>query len=511
MTKCPAVMRRLADNRMDLDGIAEWAAECDTKGYAIGFTMDSGRAFGDVIRDVLAAGRASFGLRNALYSAVRDIEQTVPVQMFTPANSWGFSYNRTFANLPHGLRVSFTNPEANGQQDIRTVYADGYNAGNATRFESLDLRMVIDPDAAWRLGRYHLSVIWNRLTQYSFQADIEHMVCERGDLIHVAHDITGWGVAWGRVKSINGNQVTLDGPVTMESGKTYQFRVRKDTLVQDLRQVSTGAGDHQTLTLASTISGMSPGDLYEVGEVQHGVAALVVRKIEPGDDLTATITAVDAASAVWTSDAGTPPTFVSDITGKSWCAAPPPPVVMIRSGDSAPDDAGIIKAVTGVSSEPKGGIFRLPVSGGCVVVESFLPDMRRAGNVLVGDTLAMGDPDSLADRTGTVTYSQPVSQPCVEVITETGIVLRCSISAPIPTECDGIVLAPNLAGKRVGVRDGNGTRWEAVTRIRGIGLRMVQHISVNDGCFWAGAEQGRYILHHNKRAREDGRGVSRDL
>lgn len=234
MTQCQAVNRRLADARMDLAGIVDWAAECEDKGYKIGFVMDSGRAFFDIIADVLAAGRASFGLRNSLYSAVRDISQTVPVQMFTPANSWGFSYTRTFADLPHALRVSFTNPEASYQQDTRTVYADGYSADGAggttaaTRFEELDLRMVTDPDAAWKLGKYHLAVIYYRPNQYTLQADIEHMVCERGDLIHVAHDVTGWGVAWGRVVAINGEEVTLDGPVTLESGKDYAFRIRKD-------------------------------------------------------------------------------------------------------------------------------------------------------------------------------------------------------------------------------------------------------------------------------------------
>lgn len=106
------------------------------------------------------------------------------------------------------------------------------------------------------------------------------------------------------------------------------------------------------------------GDLFVVGEVNRGVAELIVRKIEPGDDLTATITAVDAAPDVWTADSGTPPAFVSDISGKAWCSAPAAPVVHIRSGDSAPDDAGVIKAQTGIGSQPGGGIYRLPIDSG---------------------------------------------------------------------------------------------------------------------------------------------------
>jgi hypothetical protein len=366
MTQCPAVMRRVGDARMDLKGICDWASECDAKGYKIGFAMDAGRAFGDVLRDVLAAGRASFGLRNGLYSAVRDIQQTVPVQMFTPANSWGFSYSRSFAEPPHALRVKFTNPEANDQQDVCLVYWDGYSADGAggtqvaTRFEELDLSMVIDPDAAWRLGRYHLAVMWLRPTQYSFQADIEHMVCERGDLINVAHDITGWGVAWGRVKAVSGTSITLDGPVTLEAGKTYQLQVRSGTDgSQATANVTTGAGDAQTLTLDTGIG--NPGDLFVLGEVNRVTTALLVRAIDPSDGLNATLTCVDAAPGVWSADSGTPPTFVSQITGTAWCAPPDLPVVTIRAGDSAPDDAGVIHAQTGVSAPPQPGIHRVPI------------------------------------------------------------------------------------------------------------------------------------------------------
>jgi hypothetical protein len=184
------------------------------------------------------------------------------------------------------------------------------------------------------------------------------MVCERGDLIHVAHDITSWGLAWGRVKAVSGTTATLDGPVTLEAGKTYELRIRGADNAQEVATVTSAAGDTQVLTLASAIG--SPGDLFVLGEVTRGVAQLMVRSIEPGDDLSATITCVDAAPAVWTADSGTPPEFVSDISGKAWCAAPDPPVVTIRAGDSAPDDAGVIHAQTGVSIPQQGGVYRNP-------------------------------------------------------------------------------------------------------------------------------------------------------
>lgn len=370
LTQCPAVARRLADDRVDYaDTFAQWAAECDAKGYVTSFVMDSARALGDIDADVLSAGRAAFGLRNGKYAVIRDVEQGVPVQMFTPANSSGFSYSRSFLDLPHALRVNFTNPEADYQSDVVVVYADGYSADGAggtqvaTRFEQLDAKQVVDPGAAWKLGKYHLSVAYNRPTQYTWTADIEQLVCERGDLVNVAHDITGWGVAWGRVTAVNGATVTLDGPVALEAGKTYVFRIRRDDLVQVTQTINDITGN--VATLAGAIAGMQPGDLFEVGEVNRGTAQLLVTKIEPSNDLSATLTGVDAAPAVWTSDTGTPPPFVSDITGKSWCAPPDPPVVTIRTGTAAPDYAGITRPVIGIGSGGGGGgIVRIGAGGG---------------------------------------------------------------------------------------------------------------------------------------------------
>lgn len=382
LTRCPAVVRSLADSRLDLDYIAAWAAECTAKGLTIGFVMDSGRALIDIARDVLAAGRASFGVRNGKYSAVRDLAQSVPVQMFTPKNSSGFNYARAFANLPHALKVTFTNPEANWQKDVAVVYWDGYNAGNATRFEELDLSMVTDPGAAWRLGRYYLAVMYNRPVTYTFVADVENLVCERGDLITVGHDIVGWGVAYGRVKSVNGNSITLDEAVQLDPAKSYVIRVRRSDNVQ----VSAGSTafyswDSTWITfdndtdvdsivaptrtfLTGGLAGVQAGDLFVIGETMNEVAKLVVKTVEPGSDLSATITAVDYSDAVINADAGTPPAFVSGITGKLWCSAPDAPQLNIRVSTSAANDAGLTHNEAGVSAGNGGGIYRLPVFEG---------------------------------------------------------------------------------------------------------------------------------------------------
>lgn len=369
MTRCPAVVRQLADARLDLQAFSDWADECTAKGYSIGFVMDSARALGDVLNDVFAAGRASRGMRNGLYAPIRDVSQSTPIQMFTPANSWGFEYARAFADLPHALKVTFTNTQANYQQDVMIVYADGYNSDGsggltaATRFESLDLRQVIDPDAVWRLARYHLSVMYNRPTTYTLNVDIEHMVCERGDMVHVAHDVIGWGITWGRINAVSGSTVTLDGEVTLEAGKTYAIRVRRADNSQVTETITSSAGTYETLTLATALASGDVGNVFIVGEVNKTIVQLLVKSIQPNADDSAKLAFVDYSTDVLNSDSGTPPTFVSSINGKPWCEAPDAPIVSIRADSSAPDDAGVINATAGISSAPPSGIHRIPIWG----------------------------------------------------------------------------------------------------------------------------------------------------
>lgn len=99
-----------------------------------------------------------------------------------------------------------------------------------------------------------------------------------------------------------------------------------------------------------------------LGEVNHGTADLIVKSVKPSDNLTANIVFVDAAPSVLTADSGTPPTFVSQITGKAWCDAPDPPQLqLIVTG--TPDDSGGFQPGVGVSMPPQSGILR-PRGGG---------------------------------------------------------------------------------------------------------------------------------------------------
>ncbi|MES2298086.1 MAG: hypothetical protein V4582_13660 [Pseudomonadota bacterium] len=139
-------------------------------------------------------------------------------------------------------------------------------------------------------------------------------------------------------------------------------------------------------------------------------------------------------------------------------------------------------------------------SGGCVHVDSLLPDGTKAGDIKVGSAMLLSDEKTLKCGAGVVSFSERKKAPGFRITTISGVTLVCSDSAPIPTP-EGLVLAPALAGKSVAVRrdEGNDSRssWEAVKSVESIGEIDIQHITVGNKCFWAGEKANGFILHHN--------------
>jgi hypothetical protein len=124
-----------------------------------------------------------------------------------------------------------------------------------------------------------------------------------------------------------------------------------------------------------------------------------------------------------------------------------------------------------------------------------------ACEVRAGDVLVTADPVTLAPGRAVVRYSEPKLQPCVGVVLADRS-LHCSRSAPLPTPT-GLSDAPDVEGLAVAALHDGEARWDRVLGVYDRGMREVQHIDIDNGCFWAGG-----VLHHNKQANitaQDGR------
>ena len=299
-----------------LDDLADWATANTAGDRYYDEVVDYRTSVFDALTVSCGVGRAALSNRDGKWTVILEQAAPTPVQYFTPRNSWGFNSVKKFLHFPHAFKVRFNSEDSGYQEDEMIVYDTGYDSGSATDFEVLQLQGITDADQAWRTGKYTLAALRLRPELYTFNADVEHIVAQRGDHILASHDIPLWGNSYGRITDINGNIVTTDEAVDLDGGTSYVMRVRLDdgtSVIEDL--TAQGGADLYTHTFTPSIpAGIQVGDLYMIGEVGSETQELVVISVVPTGDLAAKIVCVDHNADILTADEGTPPVFDPNIT-----------------------------------------------------------------------------------------------------------------------------------------------------------------------------------------------------
>ena len=327
--------RGLVDARLDIEKLQDWHDFNVANGFEFNMIRDFQSSVWDTAADIAAAGRGSPSQNDGKWSVVFDEEQTVPVQHFTPRNSWGFEAEKKFPDQPHAFRVRFNNREKDWRQDERIVYADGYTSANAEDFDGLDGPGITDPDHIWKFARFSLAQAELRPERWMFNTDFEYIVARRGDLVIITHDVLLVGLASGRIKSVsvdgssNVTGIVSDEVLTMESGKDYGISIRTVTDAEITAQVVTSVGGQTTITFTTPIPAASApvaGDLFGFGILGSETIEGLLLSIEPMGELSARLTCIPASPAVYSSDTGSIPAFDSKLT-----ALPGVPVAIIAN------------------------------------------------------------------------------------------------------------------------------------------------------------------------------------
>lgn len=222
-------------DKLDLPSIQAWHAYCNgtnPKGiiYQFNSVLSDAKSVLDTLRDICSAGRASPVFKDGKWGVNIDQEKSTIVQHFSPHNSWGFEGSKALPKFPDAIKTTIPDETNSYQSREIVVYNTGKNNTSAKLFETISLPGITNIDLAIDHIRWHMAQAKLRPEVYTFNTDIEYLVCNRGDRVVVAHDVPMWGTGSGRVKTrLSSKLFDIDEPVSIDSSKNYTIRIRSNT------------------------------------------------------------------------------------------------------------------------------------------------------------------------------------------------------------------------------------------------------------------------------------------
>lgn len=315
------------DHEIDWPAWAEFYAWCRDQGLHYDEPIDSPITRGEMANRICAAAHARPCKINGRLSVIIDKPRTgeAPSQVFTPRNVRNFRWTKTFPAEVHAARIGFANAENGWQTDEVTLYLDGFNAENATKFETLELPGKTDPDEIRKVGRQYINNALSQVETFSFEMDAESLTATLGAYVVVQHDVMATGRGAARVLSLVMESedpeadvagVILDAPIATDAGPTLGAQWRKIVTeggwarfeVANETAVSRDPEDPRAFTFAEprpVATSPAIGDVFLVGETAQVSLEALVKSIAPEINDQASLTLAPYAGERFVVD-GTP-------------------------------------------------------------------------------------------------------------------------------------------------------------------------------------------------------------
>lgn len=308
----------------DEAGVSLWRQRCAASDFTCDMVVE-GLDIADLLRVVSSTGYARL-YRSERWGVIQDQSRVneSPVQIFSPRNSNGFAWQKAFPRLPAGFRVNFREEDNEYDTDQIIIYRNNTD-GSGQRLEQLTYDGLVRKSDVIRRATFDLRQAEARGTFYSFTAPAESIVCRRGSLIGVNHDILTRHSGSARISDvfIDGGAATgvrLDAPVEIKNepdilntadilqvddvlqiGVQTAVGIRSDDGTISVRALlnSTEESDELEFEDPLPLSLIREGNLVVVGLRGSEYKRLIVSEIVPGRDLEASFVCVDEASEIF--------------------------------------------------------------------------------------------------------------------------------------------------------------------------------------------------------------------
>lgn len=218
---------RLADEFLDLEGLAELAAELENEGVFFDWVFDTKGTAWETARSIAKIARGVPILNGSKLTIVRERPQVLPVAMFTPENiirdSFNYEMKLREAESHDSIEAEYINAETWLPETVLCVIpGDTGDRPKTVKFPGCTNR-----DRAYRLGMYMRMCETKLRTNINFSTGLEGLLPRYGDLVAISHPLPRWG-ACGYVLAISGFDVTLSRDVEFTAGTHYILLRKKN-------------------------------------------------------------------------------------------------------------------------------------------------------------------------------------------------------------------------------------------------------------------------------------------
>lgn len=292
-------------SRINLAEFKSWAAWCEEKNLKCNIHFDSAMSLAAGLSHVSMVGRGMIVQRGANFGCMVD-RPSDPVQMFTVGNIAADSFKESFLekkDRANCAEVTYFDAEKDHARQVVEVRAEDFDSETEEiRKSQVTLYGCTDRDMAVRHGRFLLNCNRCLVRTVSFEADVDAVACQVGDVILVSHDVPQWGYS-GRVVAADQNSVTLDREVVLNPETEYRVVVRsfEDDSLEERPVLGV-----QTETATDVLPLSEPWDrvpqthdLYSFGESGRATKPFRVIAITRSQDLKRKITALEYRDEVY--------------------------------------------------------------------------------------------------------------------------------------------------------------------------------------------------------------------
>ena len=301
--------QKLKDLEIDWPSFQALYQWCQDKGYECNEYIAESMPISTLLTRIASTCRSEIIRVNGKITVIQDIKKPAPVQLFTPRNSHGYTESIIMADIPDAMSLQYTDEEAGFAKNELTIYntADGNKEAEPQTTQDVPLWGVTSSVQARKLGMYKYAVSKNRPIVAKFSCDFEYLLCNKGDRIRYAGDIALTGISQGRIAGLIHNTsgqiiaVTTDEALTMEAGKVYGLRIRRQDASIVLHQLVTESREFKEAVFVTALKNgeVAEGDLFSFGLLNNDSKEFIITDISCGENLSADITCTEYAPEIF--------------------------------------------------------------------------------------------------------------------------------------------------------------------------------------------------------------------